>query len=139
MSRPPRTARQLRIDRERKRLLSSLGFKGALSPSCYLRHKGSSNAWNKLNRYKMNAASRRYKAKVRAKYGVCGDHQTYLFAAGRLLGKLAYWRKRQDDARKKLLRVQNLSRDSYGGRQTLLCAFKLGAYSPEIRRSLPLS
>ena len=94
--------------RNRKRLIG-LGFKGGRhNPETYLKQLRYSNAWNKANRESLNAADRRYRAKIKARFGSNSDLHRLMFFAEQREKTNANRKRRANEAAKEMYRLEKV-------------------------------
>ena len=95
-------------NKHRKRLID-LGFKGGRhNPETYLKQLRYSNAWNKANRASLNAADRRYRAKIRARFGSDSNPHRLMFFAEQRIKTNANRKRRTDEAAKEMCRLEKV-------------------------------
>lgn len=98
-------------DRERKRKLSALGYKGGhRNPATYLKHVEHAKQWNKAHRAVGIESSRKYRERIKAVTGGCGEFHRYLF---QLMGGAKGYEK------SKLFQLQRVQAKLRGERRTL--------------------
>lgn len=95
-------------NKHRKRLID-LGFKGGrTNPETYLKQLRYSNAWNKANRASLNAADRRYRAKIRERFGSDSDLHRLMFFAEQHEKTNANRKRRANEAAKEMYRLEKV-------------------------------
>ena len=98
------------------KMMIGLGFKGGLrNYATYLLRLENSKRWNKLNRISSRAANRRYYDKIEAEFGTRSVLNRPLYAMNHAAEKLQKRKDRANEARKELLRLQNLWPNRRGG------------------------
>ena len=113
-----RTPHALAVSRH-TRMMIGLGFKGGMrNYETYIRKLAKARLWNKEHPSAIIAANRRYFAKIRAEMGSNSRLARPLYAMNHAAERIQKRKDRADEARKELLRLQNLRPGRHGGGST---------------------